>query len=121
VASLLSYYQQLRLFDDKPGLFKRFNLARPLWVFVSSKVTATLSTGEASDTIKVLSFLDRVISQREAMVSAIEYLLNKGMETAGGRNLLDGRFNYLKELDQHAADLYLDITDQLVARIEKIY
>lgn len=113
VASLLSYYQQLRLFDDQPDLFKRFNLARPLWVFVSSKVTANLSTGEASDTVKVLSFLDRVISQRAETINAIEHLLNKGMETAGGRNLLDGRFNYLKELDQQPADIYLDILERV--------
>lgn len=113
VASLLSYYQQLRLFDDDSELFKRFNLYRPLWVFVSSKVTATLSSGEASDTVQVLQFIQRVLSQREATINAIDHLLNKGMETAAGRNLLDGRFNYLKELDQPAADLYADIMERI--------
>ena len=113
VASLLSYYQQLRLFDDQPDVFKRFHLARPLWVFVSSKVTANLSTGEASDTVKVLQFIDRVISQRGATVDAIGHLLNKGMETAAGRNLLNGRFNYLKELDQQPADIYQDILERV--------
>lgn len=113
VASLLSYYQQLRLFDDQPDLFKRFNLSRPLWVFVSSKVTANLSSGEASDTVKVLQFVDRVLSQRESTINAIDVLLKQGMETAGGRNLLDGRFNYLKELNLSAADLYLDILERI--------
>lgn len=113
VASLLSYYQQLRLFDDETTLFKRFNLYRPLWVFVSSKVTATLSSGEASDTVQVLQFIQRVLSQREATVNAIAHLLNKGMETASGRNLLDGRFNYLKELDLPADKLYLDMMERI--------
>ncbi|WP_221191895.1 DEAD/DEAH box helicase family protein [Microbulbifer rhizosphaerae] len=116
VASLLSFYQQLRLFDDQPDLFKRFNLYQPLWVFVSSKVTGKsggLNAAEATDTVKVLQFIDRVLSQREATEKAIEQLLNKGMETAGGRNLLDGRFNYLKELDQSAADLYSDILERI--------
>jgi hypothetical protein len=113
VASLLSYYQQLCLFDAQPELFARFNLARPLWVFVSSKVTAKMNTGEASDTIKVLKFLDRVVSQRDSMVSAIQVLLNKGLEVAGGRNLLDKRFDYLKELNKTPADLYQDILERL--------
>ncbi|WP_339889900.1 DEAD/DEAH box helicase family protein [Neptuniibacter pectenicola] len=109
VASLLSYYQQLRLYDDQQGAFLPFNLQRPLWVFVSSKVTANLSTGEASDTVQVLQFVDQVLHKSEQTVAAIDYLLNKGMVSQGGTDLLHNRFNYLKELDQTAEQLYQDI------------
>lgn len=109
IASLLSYYQQLRLFDDKVSQFKPFNLQRPLWVFVSSKVTASLSTGEASDTVKVLQFLDEVLHNESASIDAIHTLLNKGMVVQGGFDLLHNRLNYLKELDESPEQIYRDI------------
>lgn len=113
VASLLSYYQQLRLYDDQQGALVPFNLQRPLWVFVSSKVTANLSTGEASDTVQVLQFVDQVLHKSEQTVAAIDYLLNKGMVSQGGTDLLHNRFNYLKELDQTAEQLYQDILSRV--------
>ncbi|WP_292257220.1 DEAD/DEAH box helicase family protein [Marinospirillum sp.] len=109
VASLLSYYQQLRLYDDQQRSLMPFNLQRPLWVFVSSKVTATLSSGEASDTVKVLHFVDQILHKHQQTVAAIEYLLNKGMVSQGGTDLLHGRFNYLKELNESGEQLYQDI------------
>jgi hypothetical protein len=113
VASLLSYYQQLRLFDDQQSQLKPFNLQRPLWVFVSSKVTATLSTGEASDTVKVLQFLDTVLHDEAASVDAINTLMNKGMVAQGGLDLLHNRLNYLKELDEPPEQIYRDILSRV--------
>lgn len=113
VASLLSYYQQLRLYDEQKGVLKPFNLQRPLWVFVSSKVTATLSSGEASDTVQVLSFIDKVLHKRPETVAAMGALLNNGMVSKGGTDLLHGRFNFLKELGETAEDLYQDLLDRV--------
>lgn len=109
VASLLSYYQQLRLFEEQKASFKPFNLEKPLWVFVSSKVTATLSSGEASDTVQVLAFIDQVLHKQEETVAAIDYLLKRGMVVKGGTDLLHGRFNYLKELGEGGDALYHDL------------
>lgn len=113
VASLLSYYQQLRLYDASPKEFDRFNLTRPLWVFVSSKVTAGMSAGEASDTVQVLQFIDQVLSQRDKTQKTIKDLLNKGLEASGGKNLLERRFDYLKELSESPEALYSDILERI--------
>ncbi|MEP1213429.1 MAG: DEAD/DEAH box helicase family protein [Marinobacter sp.] len=113
VASLLSYYQQLRLFEEQKASFKPFNLEKPLWVFVSSKVTATLSSGEASDTVQVLAFIDQVLHKQEETVAAIDYLLKRGMVAKGGTDLLHGRFNYLKELGEGGDALYQDLLDRV--------
>ena len=113
VASLLSYYQQLRLYDDQTATLKPFNLQKPLWVFVSSKVTATLSSGEASDTIQVLQFVDKVLHEREQTIAAIDFLLNKGMVSKGGTDLLHNRFNYLKELAESGDQLYQDLLERV--------
>lgn len=113
VASLLSYYQQLRLFDDQESKLAAFNLQRPLWVFVSSKVTASLSTGEASDTVQVLQFIDKVLHKEPEAIAAIDTLLNTGMVTKGGTDLLHNRLNYLRELGESAEVVYRDILDRV--------
>lgn len=113
VASLLSYYQQLRLFDDQKKTLTPFNIQCPLWVFVSSKVTASLSNGEASDTVKVLQFIDQVLDKSEQTIAAISFLLNKGMVSQGGTDLLHNRFNYLKERNETPEQLYQDILSRV--------
>jgi hypothetical protein len=113
VASLLSFYQQLRLFSEHSKAFAPFNLQTPLWVFVTSKVTKGFDSKEANDMVQVLQFLDRVLSKQPDTVKAIDTLLNKGMEAKGGVDRLHGRFNYLKELGESSEQLYLD----LVARV----
>ncbi|MCG7932076.1 MAG: DEAD/DEAH box helicase family protein [Candidatus Thiodiazotropha lotti] len=113
VASLLSFYQQRRLFDEESGNLKPFNIEAPLWIFVSSKVTASLSTGEASDTVQVLQFLNKVVKERDATISAIKKLLDDGMVGAGGIDLLAGRFEYLKSLTEFPEALYNDLLERL--------
>lgn len=113
VASLLSFYQQLRLFVENPKAFGPFNLQMPLWVFVTSKVTKGFDTKEANDMVQVLQFLDRVLSEKSDTVAAIETLLNHGMVGKGGMDRLHGRFNYLKELGESAEQLYLDLLDRV--------
>lgn len=113
VAALLSYYQQLRLFDDQAGTLKPFSIERPLWIFVSSRVTASLSEGEASDTVQVLQFLDRVLRERGKTVEAIRHLLDTGMVTRGGIDLLAGRFDYLKGLALDLEAIYDDLLERV--------
>ena len=113
VAALLSYYQQLRLFDDQQGLIKPFNIERPLWIFVSSRVTAGFSEGEASDTIQVLQFLDRVLRDGPRTADAIRHLLDNGMIARGGIDPLAGRFEYVKGLGLEADALYNDLLERV--------
>ena len=113
MASLLSFYQQLRLFAEQPKEFAPFNLQMPLWVFVTSKVTKGFDTKEANDMVQVLQFLDRVLSKQAGSVAAIDTLLNQGMVGKGGVDRLHGRFNYLKELGESVEQLYLDLLERV--------
>ncbi|MDO6748457.1 DEAD/DEAH box helicase family protein [Gilvimarinus sp. 1_MG-2023] len=113
MASLLSFYQQLRLFSENRKAFAPFNLQMPLWVFVTSKVTQGFNTKEANDMVQVLQFLDVVLSKKADSVAAIDTLLNQGMVGKGGVDRLHGRFNYLKELGESAEQLYLDLLERV--------
>ncbi len=113
VASLLSFYQQLRLFSNQSKAFAPFNLEKPLWVFVTSKVTKGFDTKEANDMVQVLQFLDAVLENRAETQSAIDSLLKHGMVGKGGIDRLHGRFNYLKELAESPEQLYLDMLERV--------
>jgi hypothetical protein len=113
VASILSFYQQRRIYDAESSSLKAFNIEPPLWIFVSSKVTASLSSGEASDTVQVLQFLDKVVSDRDSTVKAINHLLQNGLVASGGINLLHGRFDYLTGLTETAEKLYDDMLERV--------
>ncbi|WP_017429622.1 DEAD/DEAH box helicase family protein [Vreelandella jeotgali] len=113
VASLLSFYQQLRLFADQKTQLAPFNLEKPLWVFVTSKVTSGFSKAEGNDMAEVLQFIDTVISDSSKTRDAISTLINQGLVGRGGVDTLHDRFNYLKEQGDSAADLYDDLLERV--------
>ncbi len=94
-ACLLAFFQQQRLFREREGEFRPFNLERPLWVFVGGSVAATLANRDASDIVEILRFLSGYVADRAGTVERIRRVLHEGLVTATGRNLFAGRFSYL--------------------------
>lgn len=114
MASLLSFYQQMHLYQSKEKALAPFNLAKPLWVFVTSKVTASdYSAPVANDMVQVLGFIDQVLAKSADAINAIRTLLNEGLVASGGVDYLYGRFNYLKELKKAPEDLYGDLLERI--------
>ena len=95
VACLLSFFQQQRLYREQGDAFRPFNLEKPLWLFVGGRVTATLAKKDASDIVEILQFLARYVADRADSIQCIDRVLNRGLVTATGKNLLAGRFAYL--------------------------
>ncbi len=106
VACLLSFFQQQRLYREQEKVFRPFHIDKPLWIFVGSKVTATLATKDASDIIEILRFLARYVSDRTGSIQRIERVLNQGLITADGKNLCAGRFTYLNTVGLSAAQVF---------------
>jgi hypothetical protein len=94
-ACLLSFFQQQRLHHARESDFRPFLIEKPLWIFVGGSVTATLATRDASDIVEILQFLSRYVTDRVGSVQRIARVLNQGLVTAKGSNLLAGRFTYL--------------------------
>ena len=95
VACLLSFFQQQRLYREKRSTFLPFNIEKPLWIFVGGRVTAKLSTKDASDIVEILRFLDRYAGDRASSIQRIRRVLDRGLVTATGQNLFANRFPYL--------------------------
>ncbi len=95
VASLLSFFQQQRLYREQGGAFRPFNIENPLWIFVGGRVVKGLAAQDASDIVEILRFLARYVSDHVGSIQRIDRVLNQGLVTATGKNLFCGRFAYL--------------------------
>ena len=114
-ASLMSYYQQKRLFADKGNIFSDYNLENPLMVFVGGKVTANASASDKSDVVEIVNFFNEFISHSSASVAIIEQLINGETELidSEGRDVFSGKFNYLESINLTADQVYDDILHQV--------
>ncbi|HKI85674.1 MAG TPA: DEAD/DEAH box helicase, partial [Thermoanaerobaculia bacterium] len=106
VSCLLSFFQQLRLYREREIAFRPFQIEKPLWIFVGSRVTATLAKKDASDIVEILQFLARYVADRAGSIQRIERVLNQGLVTARGTNLLASRFPYLDKCKLSAAQVF---------------
>ena len=95
VACLLSFFQQQRLYREQGSTFRPFNIENPLWIFVGGRVVKGLAAQDASDIVEILQFLARYVADRAGSIQRIDRILNQGLATATGKNLLAGRFAYL--------------------------
>ena len=113
LGNLLSFYEQQCLFDEQAEILRPYNLEKPLWVFVGSKVNAVYSENrqKRSDVLTVVRFLHRVLINRNWAVKGIEELLagESGLITPDGIDLFAGRFPYVRETGLTAEALYDDI------------
>lgn len=117
LGNLLSFYEQLRLFQEHNDTLRPYNLEQPLWVFVGSTVNAVYSENKQkrSDVLTVARFLHRVLSHRQWAVQGIRKLLagKSGLVTPDGIDLFAERFPYLRELKLSEQALYDDILKRI--------
>jgi hypothetical protein len=123
-ACLLSFYQQLCLFEDERARYKPFALDKPLWVFVGGKVTAvrTENRKQVSDVVDILLFFAELVAEanRKTTLAHLEKLLSGETGLLSG-GLLDGRnrdifaeaFTYLRETRATAPYVLAGILERL--------
>jgi len=125
-ACLLSFYQQLKLYEDKQTLYTPYNIEKPLWVFVGSSVTkATGSRAEkatVSDVGKILAFIAKFLKSEGTSAAEIERILTGNAQETGlldenGGDIFAGGFVYLQQLmlreGWKPGDLFRDILEKL--------
>jgi hypothetical protein len=58
VANLISFYQQLLIFEENERLAREHNLEKPLWIFFRTTVTRKQ---EQSDVIQIVKFIKKAV------------------------------------------------------------
>ena len=105
VASLLTYYQQLKLYNLHKKKFQGFNLYEPLMVFVGSSVNAVRNEGgkNVSDVVDVLLFLNEFLEESDQSIDAIRSIIHgdSGLVDTKNSNIFDGAFIPLSEQFGH--------------------
>lgn len=112
-ACLLTFYQQLKLYRDKPVEFRPFLIERPLWVFVGGSVNAvrTQQGKKVSDVVDILLSLETFVQERDKSVKAVEQLLKgqSGLLDRQNRDIFAGAFQYLNTLGLKPEQVFDDI------------
>ena len=112
LACLLMFYQQCRIYQDKGGQWRDFNIAPPLWVFLGKTVTGGQSAGRKAtetDVIRIIKFLAWVQSEQNQVLGGIEKLTsgNTGLVDENGTDIFKDSFPYI--VRTQAPGIYTDL------------
>ncbi len=112
-ASLLSFYQQLKIYHTPSTNLKPYLIEKPLMVFVGSSVNAvrTQTGRQVSDVVDVLLFIDTFIKNKSQSISDIEKImsLDSGLNNAKGVDIFDNKFSFLNHQKLNEYEIYEDI------------
>ena len=122
VGCLLFFYQQIKLFEEKKEEIRKFNIEKPLMVFVGNRVVTPVKSSNLSqaekelltDVEEVLLFLNNFLSNRERSIEYIRSILENdtGLINENGQELFYQDFRALKEIFNQNIDpvkIFLDI------------
>jgi hypothetical protein len=73
---LLSFYQQMKIYQHDKAAFAPFNIENPLLVFVGNSVNKTVSRDELTDVQEVVVFIHGFTANKEKTVDRIKMLLD---------------------------------------------
>ena len=114
VGCLLSFYQQMKVFETKADELREFHIEKPLLVFVGNRVTAPVKSGGLSqaekelltDVEEVLVFLNTFLRNRAKAIESIRAVLNEdtGLYDGSGKDLFYGDFSALQDIFGHDID-----------------
>jgi len=103
--SLLGYYEQLVLFKQYRDELSQFNIEKPLWIFVGSRVirsNGNLTQGDKqniSDVTGIVDFFKFALSSPQKLQQQIDKILSEqsDLRDKNGDDIFKERFKYLKE------------------------
>ncbi len=102
LACLLIFYQQCRIYEDKGGQWRDFNVAPPLWVFLGKTVMGYKFSKDAeTDVIRIVNFLAWVQSNREQITEIVKRLTSgdTGLHDENGVDIFSKSFLYIGAMD----------------------
>ena len=113
-ADAVAYYEQLLLHRELGPKSKEYQIEKPLWVFVGSKVE-----GENSDIVKVVDFLQSLLTDEAETKSIIDRLLrgDSGIRVEGkdiyAPTFPERNFPYLREIKATPNQVYEGIIREI--------
>jgi len=105
VANLLSFYQQLLVYEENKNLAKEHNLEKPLWIFVGTTVTGR---EEESDVVQIVEFIKKVIEEEDWLQEQADKILNgkTGLKDEKDEDVFSRKVDFLKKKGIDFDDLH---------------
>jgi len=105
VTNLLSFYEQLLVYEENKKKAKEYNLEKPLWIFVGTTVTGK---EEESDVIQIVEFIKGVIQNENWVKEWVKNILegNTKLKDEEGKDAFIDKFEYLRSKNIDFEDLY---------------
>lgn len=104
--SLLGYYEQLVLFEAYQDELRQYNIEKPLWVFVGSRVISSNGSKQlnnvdkqsVSDVTRIVNFFKFALSSPQKLQEQIDKILTEqsDLRDKNGDDIFKPRFQYLK-------------------------
>jgi hypothetical protein len=104
-ANLLTFYEQMLLYERHKDELRDYQIEKPLWAFVGSKVSGA---GINSDILTIVRFLKKIIDDRALLKRNIEKILDgsSGLKDPYGNDIFAERFVYLRRNGYTIDDIY---------------
>jgi hypothetical protein len=123
LANLISFYEQLLLYEEYPNIIKEYNIEKPLWIFVGSRVNES-----ESDVLEVVRFLNWFLTEDGSTIkSYMQKILdgNTGIMDKEDKDVFAPRypevnFPYLRGLIKNGStskEIVNNIYDDILKRV----
>jgi len=105
VANLLSFYEQLLVYEENKHLAREHNLEKPLWIFVGTTVTGK---EEKSDVIQIVEFIKRVVQDDTWVHKKAKDILEgrTSLKDENDEDVFMTKFDYIKKRSIGFDDVY---------------
>ena len=116
-SSLLGFYEQLVLFEKHKDEVRQYNIEKPLWIFVGSKVIGSggsltkTDKQNISDVTRIIEFFKFALTQPDDLQKEIDKILSEssGLKNRNGDDIFKGRFRYLQSNKPKVDDILLKV------------
>ena len=111
LANLVSFFEQILVFEENHELIKEYNIEKPLWIFVGSKVKGQK---EQSDILTIVRFLSLALKNEDNWtISSIQRIIegNSGLIDDKDRDIYsptypDTKLKYIRERGLTPEEIY---------------
>ncbi|MEM3824002.1 MAG: DEAD/DEAH box helicase family protein, partial [Candidatus Bathyarchaeia archaeon] len=116
LANLMSFYEQILLYEKLENTIKEYNIEKPLWIFIGSKVNES-----TSDVLQVVKFLNWFLTENPNTVKLIMKKIldgNTGILDPEKRDVFAPRypernFSYLRSEKMSPEEIYDEILNKI--------
>jgi hypothetical protein len=117
LANLVSFYEQILVFEENKELIKEYNIEKPIWIFVGSKVKGQKGLSDnltKSDMLTIVRFLSQALkNEGNWTVNSIKRILDgkSGLIDDNDRDIYsptypDTKLKYIREKSLTPEEIY---------------